>query len=185
MTVTTFLSILGDLAVGMASPHLLLLCVWNRSWSKQKNVGGSPRPGLASPCHSFTFAWFYPVLCFSPPPALTSPPLLPVEALARREPQGHAKAREMVMVEPRSQGYAQTNGPVRRPVWGWASLALILCRKFSDMYLGIALSVSVEEECKEIAVWIYTACTPQDKRRWVVTTILSPLRREHGRKLSS
>lgn len=46
----------------------------------------------------------------------------------------------------------QTNGPVRGPVWGWASLALILCRKFSDPYLGIALSVSAEEECEETAV---------------------------------
>lgn len=103
------------------------------------------------------FSRFHPCLVLSCPVFLTISscyftPLLPVVARAHREPQEHAKGREMVMVEQRSQGCAQTNGPVRGPVWGWASLALIICRKFSDMYLGIALSVSVEEVCKEIAV---------------------------------
>lgn len=137
----------------MASPNLLLLCLWNRSWSTQKNVGGPPSPDLASARSPS----LHPCLVLSCPVFLTisSPYFTPLSAYGdtglQRAPVPSQSWRD-------SNGGAEkprctwTDGPVRGPLWGWAGLGLVLCHKFIDTYLGIAFSVSIAEECKDIAV---------------------------------
>lgn len=137
----------------MASPNLLLLCLWNRSWSTQKNVGGPPSPDLTSACSPS----LHLCLLLSCPGFLTisSPYFTPISACGVT---GLQRAPVTSQIWRDSNGgaekprYAWINGPVRGPLWGWVGLALILCRKFTDTYLGIAFSVSIEEECKDIAV---------------------------------
>lgn len=75
-----------------------------------------------------------------------------MEALACGELQLCAKARELGVVELRSSGWSRAMDPSEDLAWGWASLAPILHHKIIAVYLGIALSVSVDKGREEIAV---------------------------------
>lgn len=102
MTVTTFLSTLGDLAVGMGAwlPLTFFCSVWETGHGPSRRMWVAPHV-QASPLLVLTLS---PLLGFILSCVFNhlQPSFLPVEALARREPQEHAKAREMVMVELRS-----------------------------------------------------------------------------------